>query len=697
MPEPSAPFLTESRIRLFLAVLLAALTLALYGRTVGYGFTKLDDVQYVVDNPHVNTGLSAANIRWAFTTAYEHWWLPLLWISYMADTSLFGPGPAGHHATNLLLHTANVLLLFWILFCMTGAKGRSFFVAAFFALHPLQVESVAWIAERKDVLSGLFFFLALLAYVRHAERPSASRLGLVHLWMLLGLLSKSMLVILPPLLLLLDFWPLRRAGDPWRRESWPRWRTLLAEKSGLFALAIAFAALNLHTHSATVVNRDGITALDRLGMVFPNYWHYLARIAWPAHLSSIYPPNDAVHWPLSLAAAAGLLLLTGWAVVHRRHQPFWVVGWLWFLVGLVPVIRGVRFDAMLAYADRYTYLPGIGVAIAAVWGAAALLDRRPRMRPVEIALGLALLAACFARSSRRLPAWQDSFQTLSELIDYTPRHFEANRDFGLALLERDRAEDALVYLARAAAANPRDTQTPAARADALLRFGRTQQAADYLQQVLAERAPDDPALNNLLGYAWLGLDRADLAIAPLRKATRAHPRHLGWRVELVRALFETGDESAALDEIRRLQREGHRGIQSFDDLIPHYVTWWTEGENTHAWPFFERALQRRPDHVLLLNAAAWLLATDPAPPAPPAEALRLARRAVELAPGPHPGLLDTLAAALAANGQFDEARQTAQQALDLALRDRNAELAARLERRLAAYRQYQPWREGPAP
>ena len=200
--------------------LLAALTLALFWPAVGYDFIKLDDDLYICLNPHVLTGLSISNIRWAFTTVYQNWWLPLLWISYMADTRFFGSEPFGYHLTNILLHTANAALFFWILFRATGSRWRSFFAAAFFAIHPLRVESVAWISERKDVLSGLFFMLSVLAYVRHTERPSATRLGMVHLWMLLGLLSKSMLVILPPLLLLLDYWPLGRAGDPGRRETW---------------------------------------------------------------------------------------------------------------------------------------------------------------------------------------------------------------------------------------------------------------------------------------------------------------------------------------------------------------------------------------------------------------------------------------------------------------------------------------------
>lgn len=674
-------------------ILLIGMTLALFWPALGYDFVKLDDDQYICLNPHVLTGLNVQNVRWAFTTIYQNLWAPLLWISFMADAHEFGPGAFGFHLTNVLLHTINSVLLFWILFRLTGSTWRSFFVAAIFALHPLRVEAVAWITARKDVLSGLFFMLALLAYVRHAERPSWVRLLLIHLWMLLGLMTKSMLVILPPLLLLMDFWPLGRTGDSERRETWTWWRKRIQEKTGLFVLAVVFAVLNLCTHQSTVINRDGTTWLDRLGMVFPNYWNYLAKLAWPADLSILYPPNDLVHWPRSIAAAAGLVLVTAWAFRLRQRQPFWIVGWLWFLVGMLPAIRGLRFDPTAAYADRFTYLPSIGLSLALVWGAADLATRHPRLRRPILALGLAVLAACFARSTARLPSWKNSLTMFSELAEFAPDHFTAVSSYGFALMEAGRVEEALPYFARAAELKPDTPQAHADYADALLRLGRTAEAADWLQTALSARNPDCPVLNSLLGFAQLDLGRADLAIAPIRKALAVHPRNLGWRIELVRALFEAGDAPAALGEIHRLQREGYAGLRSFDDLIPQYVNWWRSGEKVHAWHFFSSNLQLRPDHIGLLNTAAWLLATTPDPPAPPEKALSLAQQAVALAPEPHPLLLDTLAAAFAATGQFAEARNTAQQALDIARQKGDVATVAKMGKRLAAYRNDQPWRE----
>jgi protein O-mannosyl-transferase len=694
MPVSSLPSGSASRTRLGLALLLAALVFALFWPALGYDYVKLDDDQYICLNPHVLTGLTPTNIRWAFTTVHEDWWLPLLWTSYMVDTELFGPEPFGYHLTNLLLHAANAVLLFWVLFRLTGSTWRSFFVAALFALHPLRVEAVVWITSRKDVLSGFFFLLSLWAHARVSEHSSPARKGLLVVLMLAGLLSKAILIILPFALLLLDWWPLRRAGDPWGRGAWKQWKPLLAEKIPLLLLSLVFIFINLHTHTAASGSQSAAPLWVRLGLIFPNYGDYLALIAWPARLSILYPPNDAaVHPLLSAAFAAGLLAVLGVLVSNRKSAPYGLVGALWFFLALFPVIRGVRLDPTAAYADRFTYLPSIGLGLALVWGVAALVDRHPRFHRPAVALGIAVLAACFARSAARLPSWKNSLTMFSELVEFAPDHFTAVSAYGFALMEAGRVEEALPQFARAAELRPDTTQAHADYADALLRLGRTAEAADWLQSALAARDPNCPILNSLLGYAQLDLGRADLAAAPLRKALAAHPRNLGWRIELVRALFEAGDESAASTEIQRLQREGYTGLRSFDDLIPHYLNWWRGGEKTHAWHFFSNNLQLRPDHIGLLNTAAWLLATDPAPPAPPTEAVRLARRAVELAPSPHAGLLDTLAAALAAAGDFEAARQTAQQALGLALQGQDPATAARIEARLAAYRAGRPWRE----
>ena len=695
MPGPFHADARADRARWILAFVLGALTLALFWPATGYEFVKFDDAQYVCDNPHVRTGLSAANVRWAFATVHENWWLPALWISFMVDAELFGPGAFGFHFTNVFLHAVNVVLLFWVLSRCTGARWPSFFVAAFFAFHPLRVESVAWISERKDVLSGLFFFLAWLAYLRTVERPGAARFGAVFALMLLGLLSKAILIVLPFLFLLLDHWPLRRAGDPGDRAAWPAWRRLLAEKIPLFFLSAVFIAINLHTHVAATGARESVSPWLRLGLIAPNYYAYLGKIFWPARLSIVYPPHDVVSAATALAAGVGLLAITFFCWRRRAAAPWNLVGWLWFLGVLFPTIRGVRMDTTAAYADRFTYLPSIGLALALVWSAAHLVARRPFLRIPAATVAALLLLACAARTARRLPDWRDSLTMFSDFAAFAPDSCLANRAHGFALLERGRQKESLSWFARAAQLDPRDTKAPADYADALLRLGRNAEAIAWLRTALAERDPACPILNSLLAYAELDAGRADLALEPLRRAVAAQPANLGWRIELVRTLFENRQPDAAQAEIARLQADGFAGLRSFDDLIPHYANWWRGGEKTHAWHFFQSAISNQPGHVLLLNAAAWLLATDPAPPADPAVALRYAQQAVERAPARHPMLLDTLAAAQAANGQYAEALQTAQEAVALAGQQGDAQAAASLTSRLAAYRQNRPWRDPP--
>ena len=367
---------SDFRLRLLLALVLAAVACWLFWPAVHHDFLHYDDGSYVFENPNVQQGLTWSGIRWALTTVYENWWLPLLWISFMLDTSLFGPGPFGYHLVNILLHACNAGLLFWVFSRMTKSIWASAFVAALFAFHHMRIEAVAWITARKDVLSGLFYLLALLAYLRYVDRPSMTRLSIVASLMFLGLMSKAILITLPPILLLLDFWPLRRAGDPLDRREWKAWGHLLIEKIPLFLLAALFVDLNLKTHRTGSAAYAVVPPLDRLGLVFPNYWTYLGKLVWPTNLAVLYPEHDVVRWGISLTALAGLVAVTWLVLRQRNRRPHLLVGWLWFLVALLPVIRGLRLG-YAAYADRFTYIPSIGLFLLLAWSAADVLPRRP--------------------------------------------------------------------------------------------------------------------------------------------------------------------------------------------------------------------------------------------------------------------------------------------------------------------------------
>ena len=687
---PASPWTTAA-----LMVGLATLVLALFGPVIGYDFVKLDDAQYIADNPLIAAGLSADNIRWAFTTVYEDWWAPALWISFMADTSLFGPGPFGHHLVNLLLHATNALLLFWILRRVFRSPWPAFFAAALYAVHPLRVESVAWITERKDVLSGFFFLLAIETYFRHAERPSPLLFGGVHAWMLLGLLSKSSVVVLPFLLLLLDIWPLGRLPPPAAGFLVRCVRPLVAEKSVLFALAAIFMLMTVGTHKTVGELAIDPSWTNRLLLIAPAYLTHLARFFWPAHLSLIYPP-DSPSMAIRLAAPLILLMFGTTAWRFRRVWPALGIGLLWYLLAFGPVIRGIRFDEQSATPDRYTYLPDMGLVLALGWGAAELIRRRPRTRLPLAVLGMAMIAAAAARTAARLPDWRNSDTMFTCLLADAPNHPFANNSYGKVLLESGRAADALPYFLRAAELG--DSVAPRNYADALLRLGRDEEALTWLDKALHNSNLDHPDTLALMGIACLNANRAADAIPHLRQALAANPGGIGLRIALARAAFETGDEAEARREIAILRTLGCSNITDFTSLIAYYAVIGQDPAQTHhAWCFFKNNLFRHPDDIVLLNNAAWLLATLPAPPAPAAEALRLARHAANLAVAPHPGILDTLAAAQAANGDFATARETARQALDLARANGDKAMAEDIARRLEQYRQEHPWREGVQP
>ena len=682
----------STRNILLLAAALAFCTIALFAPALQFGFTGFDDVQYTVETPTVVSGLSLPNIRWAFTTIHESWYSPLLWISYMADSSLFGPRASAYHLTNVLLHAANALLLFGILLRLTRALLASFFAAALWALHPLRVESVVWITERKDVLSGLFFLLAVVAYLAYVARPSRARAAGVALAMAAGLLSKTILVVLPPLLLVLDAWPLRRRPLPASFRDLRTWRPLLAEKFSLFLLMAAGIVLTLYTHRHAHDNAPPLSLFYRLALIAPSILGHLRQILWPAHLALFYP----VSYPSLAVCALAFLAVLGLSMAAARFRqacPAFLAAWLWFLIALAPVLRGIRLDEQSATPDRYSYLAAMGFSFLAgrLFQAFAASSRR-RLAFASLA-AIALLTSAAIRTRLYLPLWQDQSVLAPALLQTLPDHPLVNNAVGQILAARGQPDLAIPFFEKAAAWN---TQASCNLATALLHAGRPAEALPAARRASTHpHAPPEAFL--LLGLCHLQLDQAPAAIPLLEQTAALMPANpLAWQL-LFRAHLEAGQSAQA-----RLSLARWRGIHPFqqdglDELIAVYARTWQAGNPRLAWPFFANNVPRFPDHVPLLNAAAWLLATTEPPPAPPAEALRLARKALAAAGQDHPALLDTLAASHAANGDFESAVRTATDAL-AAIAPFSPESPLRredIERRLAQYRQRQPYRESP--
>ncbi len=428
---------------LAIAGALVALIAVAYAGVGGHAYVNLDDDVYVTRNPWVRNGLDWASVRWAFTTVHEAYWIPLTWLSLMLDCGLFGLHAGAHLLENVALHALDSVLLYALLVTTTGAVWRSAWVAALFALHPAHVESVAWVSQRKDVLSTLFWMLATLAYVRYTRRPSVGRYVLVALLLALGLLAKPMLVTLPLTLLLLDLWPLDRRARGLA--------TLVLEKVPLFALSAAASAITLLTQGGAGAVRAlaSLPLGDRVANALVNYVLYLGKLVWPAPLAVFYPLHPA---DFAFAAAAAVLLagMSAFVLVTARRAPYLAFGWIWFLVTLLPVVGVVQVGGQ-QIADRYTYLPSIGIFVMAAWGVHDLLGTR---RAATAIAGAGTIAAALLLTRHQVPRWQDSITLFSHAIAVTDGNFLAQNNLGEALAEAGRADEAASHYLEAARLHP---------------------------------------------------------------------------------------------------------------------------------------------------------------------------------------------------------------------------------------------------
>lgn len=446
-----------------LSLLLAAATLALYYPVHHHPFVNYDDSVYVTENPHVQSGLDWDTVKWAFTTYDAGNWHPLTWLSHTLDCQLFELNPAGHHDVNLLLHVLNGLLLFWVLQKATGFAGRSFMVAALFALHPINVQTVAWVAERKNLLSMLFFLLALGAYQWYVRQPRVGRYALVALLFALGLMAKPQVITLPCVLLLWDYWPLRRMSLPALAgpsgEGPPMvpaksFYSLLEEKFPLLAIAGVNAFITMQAQGRGGA-RNYFPRLIRLGNAIICYARYVGKAVWPSHLALFYPhPGYSLKVSHVVAALIFLLAVTA-LVVHQRRYRYLAVGWLWFLGTLVPMI-GVIQVGVQAMADRYAYLPFIGLFIMICWGVADWSGQR-HISPAWLAtVSVAVLLALTVTARVQLGHWADNVTLWSHTVQVTGPNFIAENSLGIALQRAGRPEEAITHVRAALAIKPDD-------------------------------------------------------------------------------------------------------------------------------------------------------------------------------------------------------------------------------------------------
>jgi len=658
---------------------LATISLAVFGQTIRYQFVNFDDDLYVYNTPAIQSGLTLKGIAAAFINQHAHNWHPLTTISHMLDCQLYGLNAGGHHATNVILHTIAVLLLFWVLEQMTGAIWRSALVAALFAVHPLHVESVAWVSERKDILSAVFFFLMLLAYSRYARAPSVMRYLAIVVLFAAGLMSKPMLVSAPIILLLLDYWPLRRfeqpslikgktkasENDKQRRKI----RRLYLEKIPLFVLSAAACILTFVLQKRTAGAIPPLPFLWRIQNAFVSYVIYVWKTLWPARLAVFYPhPNDTLAFWEVIFAILLLLAITAAVIVFRKQRPYLLTGWFWYLIMLIPVIGIIQVGEQ-GHADRYTYLPYVGLFVAVVWfaiGVATVRRSKPRVAVITgaaVSIILALAWVAFIQTSY----WRNSEALWTHALAVTSDNDVAHNNLCYLCNDRGELDQAISHFESAARirSGKRDPHYDLASAyvqmnlgDALARKGRSDKAMVHYDEAIRLQPNYGDAYYNR-GTVLFAKGRVDEAIADWAKALEMHPNDADAHTSLGNALLQKG---------------------SLREAIAQYVT----------------ALALAPEDPHSRNNLAWVLATasDSSIRDGP-KAVGFAQEAVQLSGGREPLFLRTLAAAYAESGRFSEAIAVAQQAVGIANMQAKPDMAKRLNGDLVLFRGNLPLRENP--
>lgn len=694
-------------------ILLALVTFIAYEPLRHNDFVSYDDETYVTKNPHVYGGITRESLIRAFTSSHASNWHPLTWLSHMLDCQFFGLNALGHHLTSLLFHVANTLLLFLVLKKMTGAVWPSAFVAAAFALHPLHVESVAWVSERKDVLSSFFWILTMIAYAWYAEQPGRRRYLLVVLALCLGLLSKPVLVTLPFVLLLLDYWPLGRfqlghAGKSVNRRShesanthfqWPVFYRLVKEKIPLFVLSAISSVITLVVQRSwgAVVAIEMFPVAARITNAFISYIKYIGKMFWPSRLAIFYPHpgGDLPAWQLA-GAILLLAMITVGVVLKTKQRPYLTVGWLWYLGTLVPVIGLVQVG-MQAFADRYTYIPLIGLFIAVAWGIPDLVCRLKYRKTILSLSAAVLLVVLGVMTWVQVRHWRSDIVLYRHAATVVQDNWWAHNNLGIVHYHKGELDKASKHFAEALRIKPTCQNALSGMGVVLLAQGELDEAIKYLRNALRLK-PDSPRtyvylaqVHTNLGVALARKGRLDEAIQHHFEALRIRPSFPNGHRNLGVALNQKGETAKAVEHFAEAVR-----------LKPDYLSVRIQlghslvklGRIESAVGHYQKILQYKPDHWVALNALAWVWATtEDAELQNPIAAVKFAQKACELSNYAHPGVLDTLAAAYAAAGNFPEAVKTAEKAIKLAEAADEKDLAKEIQERLGLYKTDQPYLE----
>jgi len=585
-----------------LCLLLILVTASVYSQVRDHEFVNYDDPEYVVDNPHVNTGMNPGNFSWAFTSVHAANWHPLTWLSHMVDVQLFGLDAGRHHLMNVLLHLANTLLLLFLLYQTTGSYWKSLIVAALFALHPLHVESVAWIAERKDVLSTLFWMLTIIFYVRYVTRPGRFTYLAALCAFGLGLLSKPMLVTLPLGLFLLDYWPLGRISF-WKygfqaerslflKAKRPRMRWLLAEKAPFVALSIASSIITLHAQwqGGSVAYLREVPIPFRVANALVAYVAYLGKLFWPRDLAVIYPLPPTLTVVQIAGAALVLVCITGISVAAAQRHPYLIVGWLWYLLTLVPVIGLVQVGQQFI-ADRYTYIPFIGLFVMMVWGLSAILSARSHGGIVLASMAGLTVSVCTILAWRQLGYWKNTITLFDHACDAIADNYVAHNILGDTLVKMGRIDEGIVHYSKALQVWPDDSQALIGMGVAFSRQGKMDQALHYYDEELRNH-PESADGHYSKGLVLMKQGDLDTAIWHYREALRIEPNQVGAQMNLGTALIREGKTEEGFGYYYAALRNNPRNAEAH---VTVGLALAMEGKLDDGMRYFEEAIQIKPD------------------------------------------------------------------------------------------------------
>ena len=650
----------KRRIEIVICLLLSAASLVVYLQLINCDFVNYDDELYLTKNPHIQAGITLKSVIWAFTTGYASNWHPLTWLSHMLDIELYGLNPMGHHWTNLQLHIANTLLLFFVLQLMTGAILRSALVSALFAIHPLHVESVAWIAERKDVLCAFFWILSMYAYVGYVRNPEKKRYYILLIILFaLGLMAKPMIVTLPFVLLLLDFWPLSRFQSIIHERKinvFQAFKTLVWEKTPLFVLTAISCVITffVQQHGGAVASIEALPLKARAANAIVSYTGYIGKMIWPLHLAVLYPLRE---WNLGQVLISGLLLLlvSTLAVRTWHRHPYFSAGWLWYLGTLIPVIGLVQVGAQ-SMADRYTYIPLMGLFIIIAWGMSDISAKLPCRKIVVAVFSSVMLIFFMIYSWFQVHHWKNGVTLFTHAVKLTHNNSIAYCELGHALNQHGKRDEAIIHFLRSLKINP------------------------YYAEAHYE-----------LGVTLEERDNSTAAVGQYLEALRINPNYVKAHNSLGIILANQGNFKDSVYHYKKALQINPKYPGAYYNLGKIFSV---QGKIEDAILYYQKALHYSSNMTQALYNLSWILGTcEDGNYRNGGEAVKLAEKLCKITRYKQALALDALAAAYAETNRFDAAVLTAKKALNLALQQGPKVLVSGLKERLQLYQTGQPYRQ----